>query len=206
MRRDWHGAYSNREGMTMAKANLMTAANAREVCADDAAREGASMAVDKAIASIKARGVNLAADVQHALVASSAFFALNQEHECAHLTRLMDAVIATKGLNANKLKGYLLDRLPIKYAKNKKGDMIFKWDRETEVDFDAIMAGLSEMAWYDYKPAAKEEEFDLAKLAKSFVKRVGSAADANDVTVTDEQLIAALKQALSEAHAAAAKK
>jgi len=164
-------------------------------------------AINKAISSITTRGLSLTADVQRAVVAGLAYYTMCEASDAGHLTKLLNAVVATKGLNAKKLQGYVLAAAPsLEFATNKVGDKIFKKRRDVEKDsFDDVMAFVSATMWGDYKPQQKEQELDLSKLAATFARKALQAESEAGVAVTDTAIIEAVKRALEEAHAKAKK-
>ena len=168
-------------------------------------RASTDAAIDKAIASISSRGLSLTADVQKAAVAGLAYYTLCDASDATHLTKLLNAVTATKGLNAKKLQGYVLDAATsLEYATDKVGNRIFKKKRDTEKDsFDSVMAYVSATMWGDWKPAKVEVELDLDKLCLSFVKKALKAEIEEGVGITDSAIVEAVKRALEAAHKAA---
>jgi hypothetical protein len=191
----------------MAKATSTVVRNAGSIVVDVTTaqlRAQTDAAIDKAITSISTRGLSLTADVQKAAVAGLAYYALCDASDANHLTKLLNAVVATKGLNAKKLQGYIVAAAPsLEYATDKVGNKIFKKRRDVEKDsFNDVMTFCGASMWGDWKPAQKEMELDLDKLCASFVKKALKAEIEDGVAVSDSAIVEAVKRALEAAHKA----
>ena len=148
--------------------------------------------IDARIKSWSGRGLAITNEVQDATKVAVEYYAASDDKNALYVTKVMNGVLATKGMNANKYKAYILAMCTcLEYTKNKEGQAIFKTKKKHAKDPAMVDDTLLGTLWAEYKAPNAQVEFDLDKKMKALLK----AADGN---YTRDQLIAALDKALGE--------
>ena len=149
--------------------------------------------IDARIKSWSGRGATITAEVQDATKCAIAYYHGSDDKNALYITKVMNGVLATKGLNANKYKAYILAVCPnLKYQKNKAGDPIFTTDKAKKGDpaiVDEVTLGT---LWADFKPngAGAQQSFDLDKSMATLVKKADGVTRSELITALDKALAA----------------
>lgn len=147
----------------------------------------ARVAMDGLLLKIKRNAIDLQGDIQLAAQAAMLFYALSPEHETCYITRLVNVVNNSRGLNGARLRDYLLSLSPgLVHKRAKDGNMIVAHDRRkqkpTPEQLGELMLATS---WYQYrKPIANsgarvygaaDARADMVKFAGQTMKKLGPA-------------------------------
>lgn len=147
--------------------------------------------IDARIKSWSGRGATITVEVQDATKCAIAYYQSSADKNALYITKVMNGVLATKGLNANKYKAYILAVCPnVKYSKNKAGDPIFATDKAKKGEPAIIDEVILGTLWAEYKPngAGAQQSFDLDKAMAALIKKADGITRAELITALDKAL------------------
>ena len=150
--------------------------------------------IDARIKSWSGRGLSITNEVQDCLAVAFDYYLLSDSKNALYLTKVWRGAVSTKGLNANKLKDYILAVCPnLEHKKDKSDQLVFLTKAKLKTAPADVDVTLSTTLWAEYKKDGGASAFDLDKAVQSLVNK---AMKDNDTTTRD-QLIAALDKALA---------
>jgi hypothetical protein len=143
--------------------------------------------MDCLLLKIRKNAFDLQGDIQLAAQAAMLFYALSPEHETCYITRLVNVVDNSRGLNGARLRDYMLSLSPgLVHKRAKDGNMVVAHDRRkpkpTPEQIGELMLATT---WYQYKKpianggskvyGAADARADLVKFAGQTMKKLGPA-------------------------------
>jgi len=145
----------------------------------------ARVAMDGLLLKIRKNAIDLQGDIQLAAQAAMLFYALAPEHETCYITRLVNVVDNSRGLNGARLRDYLLSLSPgLVHKRAKDGNMIVAHDRrKPKPTPEELGEKMLSVAWHQYRKAipgagakvyaAADARADLVKFAGTTMRKLG---------------------------------
>ena len=150
--------------------------------------------IDKRIKSWATRGLDVTLEVQDCLVVALDYYQSTPDKSTIYLSKVWRGVVATKGLNANKLKQYVLAACPhLELKKDKAGNQVFLTKAKCKALPAEVLPAITSTLWAEYKQDGGATAFDLEKAIQSLVNK---AMKDNDAT-TRQAIVEAVDKALA---------